>query len=155
MYKAGIISETVKNLKIERKLLLTAYIKSYTGFRLPPKCMTLNDLWARFKVIDSLNASKMAKYRLVMTLMPCRVAGCVSVKLSCTYLLSYLHSWLGRMKPAISLKRLKIERKLLLTAYTKSYTGFRLPPKCMTLNDLWAYTAHLFFHLHSWAFSAN
>ena len=27
---------------IERKLS-TAYIKSYTGFRLPPKCMTLND----------------------------------------------------------------------------------------------------------------
>jgi len=54
-----------KRLKIERKLLLTAYIKSYTGFRLPPKCMTLNDLCARFKVIDSLNAAKMAKYRLV------------------------------------------------------------------------------------------
>jgi len=66
VYKAGIISETVKNLKIERKLLLTAYIKSYTGFRLPPKCMTLNDLWARFKVIDSLNAAKMAKYSLVI-----------------------------------------------------------------------------------------
>jgi len=29
--------------------------------------MTLNDLWARFKVIDSLNATKMAKYSLVMT----------------------------------------------------------------------------------------
>jgi len=26
-------------------------IKSYTGFRLPPKCMTLNDLCARFKAI--------------------------------------------------------------------------------------------------------
>jgi len=34
-----------------------------------------------------------------------------------------------RTKPAISLKRLKIERKLLLTAYIKSYTSFRLPPK--------------------------
>jgi len=44
----------------------------------------------------------------------------------------------GRIKPAISPKRLKIELKLLLTAYIKSYTGFRLPPKCMTLNDLWA-----------------
>ena len=29
--------------------------------------MTLNDLSARFKVIDSLNAAKMAKYSLVMT----------------------------------------------------------------------------------------
>ena len=36
----------------------------------------------------------------------------------------------GRTKPAISPKRLKIERKLLLTVYIKSYTGFRLPPKC-------------------------
>jgi len=31
-----------------------------------PKCMTLNDLCARFKVIDSLNAAKMAKYSLVI-----------------------------------------------------------------------------------------
>jgi len=53
-----------KRLKIERKLLLTAYIKSYTGFRLPPKCMTLNDLCARFKVIDSLNAAKSGEIQL-------------------------------------------------------------------------------------------
>jgi len=41
--------------------------------------------------------------------------------LSCTYLLTYLltylHSWLGHIKPAISPKRLKIERKLLLTGH--------------------------------------
>jgi len=60
-----------KQLKIDRKLLLTAYIKSYTGFRLPPKCMTLSDLCVRFKVIDSLNAAKMAKYSLVATPTPC------------------------------------------------------------------------------------
>jgi len=42
-YEAGNISETVEDRAIERKLLLTAYIKSYTGFRLSPKCMTLND----------------------------------------------------------------------------------------------------------------
>jgi len=42
----------------------------------------------------------------------------------------------GRTKPAISPKRLKIERNLLLlTAYMKSYTGFRLSPKYMTFND--------------------
>jgi len=29
--------------------------------------MTLKDLLARFKVIDSLNAAKMTKYSLVMT----------------------------------------------------------------------------------------
>jgi len=51
-------------------------------------------------------------------------------------LLTYLHSWFGRTKLAISPKRLKTERKLLLTAYMTSYTGFRLPSKCMTLNDL-------------------
>jgi len=37
----------------------------------------LNDLCVRFKVIDSLNAAKMAKYSLVMTSRPCRVAGCI------------------------------------------------------------------------------
>ena len=65
-----------KRLKIERKRLLTAYTKSYTGFRfnrLPPKCMTLNDLWARFKVINSLNAAKMTKYSIVITPTPCSV----------------------------------------------------------------------------------
>jgi len=36
---------------------------------------------------------------------------------SCTYLLTYLHSWLGCIKPAISPKWMKIEQKLLLTAY--------------------------------------
>ena len=35
-----------------------------TRFRLIPKSMTLNDLWARFKVIYSLNVA-------------CRVAGCI------------------------------------------------------------------------------
>jgi len=66
-----------KRLKIKRKLLLTAYIKSYTGFRLSPVCMTLNDLCARFKVIDPLNAAKMAKCSLVMTPTPCKVVGCI------------------------------------------------------------------------------
>jgi len=50
-----------KRLKIERKLLLMAYInrlyKFVHGLSIA-KCMTLNDLWARFKVIDSLNATK-------------------------------------------------------------------------------------------------
>ena len=58
------MSET---LKIQRKLLLMAYIKFYMGFRLLPKCMILNDLRARFKVTDYLNAAKMTKYSLVMT----------------------------------------------------------------------------------------
>ena len=36
----------------------------YARFRLVPKSMILNDLWARFKVIDSLNA---AKWRIFKT----------------------------------------------------------------------------------------
>ena len=43
------------------------------GFQLPLKCMTLNDLYARFKVIDSLNTTKMPKYSLGMTPTPCTV----------------------------------------------------------------------------------
>jgi len=110
----------------------------YTRFRLVPKSTTLDDLWVRFKVIDSINAAKMTKYGLVMTPTPCTVDVCmISIRHSCTYLLTYLFTQLlGGIKPAISPKRLKIDRKLLLTAYIKSYTGFRLSPKCMTLNDL-------------------
>jgi len=56
--------------------------------------MTFNDLCARFKVIDSLNAAKMAKYSLVMTPTPCRVAGgviCIRPVYSCArHLLTYL-----------------------------------------------------------------
>ena len=71
----------------------------YTRIRLVSKSMTLNDLWARFKVIDSLNAAKMAKYSLVMTPTPCRVAECIIFirptylcTRSLTYLFTYLHS---------------------------------------------------------------
>ena len=50
--------------------------------------MTLDDLCARFKVIYSLYAAKMAKYSLAMTATPCRVDGCIiSIRHSCTYLL--------------------------------------------------------------------
>jgi len=50
-----------KRGNIERKLLLTAYIKSYTGFRLQPKCLTLNDLQTRSKVIHTVNDAKLTK----------------------------------------------------------------------------------------------
>jgi len=45
-YKTGNISETVEDrAKVTiNGLKGMAYIKSYTGFRLPPKCVTLNDL---------------------------------------------------------------------------------------------------------------
>jgi len=82
----------------------------------------------------------MAKCSLVITPMPCRVAGCIiSIMPMCyctrelTYVLPYAVGSV-RIKPTISLKRLKIVRKLLLMAYINSYMGFWLPPKCMTLN---------------------
>jgi len=61
--------------------------------------MILNGLCARFKVVNSLNASKMAKYSLVMTPTLCRVAGCViSVRrtYSCTRALTYLLTQMAR-----------------------------------------------------------
>ena len=68
-----------------------------------------------------------------------------------TYLFTYTVG-LGSIKPAISPKRLKIERKLglLLTAYIKSYTGFRMPPKCMTFNDLCARLKVIYFLNAAW-----
>jgi len=122
--------------------LLTTNRNMYTRFILVPKPMTLNDLWAGFKVIDSLDAAKMAKCSLVMTPTPCTVAGCIisivsiGPTYSCTRALTYLLTYTvgsGRIKPAISPKRMKIEQKL--TAYIKSYTYtcFRLPT-----NDLCA-----------------
>jgi len=65
----------------------------YTRFPLVPKSITLNDLGARFKVSDSLNAIKMANYSLVMTPTPCRVAeGIISIRptYSCAGVLTYL-----------------------------------------------------------------
>jgi len=55
--------------------------------------MTLNDLWAIFKVTESLNAAKMTKYSLVMTPTPCRAAGGnISIRptFSCARALTYL-----------------------------------------------------------------
>jgi len=40
------------------------------------------------------------------------------------HLLAYLHSWLGRIKPAIS-ETIEDRAK---DVHIKSYTGFRLPP---------------------------
>ena len=39
----------------------------------------MNNLCSRYKVIDSLNDAKMAKYSLVITPTPCRVAGCMLI----------------------------------------------------------------------------
>ena len=47
-----------KRYKIGSKLLLTTNRNMCTRFRLVPKSMTFDDLWARFKVIDPLNGAK-------------------------------------------------------------------------------------------------
>jgi len=55
--------------------------------------MTLNDLCARLRVIDSLNAAQMAKYSLVTTPTPCRMAGFITYirpTYSCARALTYL-----------------------------------------------------------------
>ena len=49
-YKTGNISETVED---KAKVTINGPYKSYTGFRLSPKCMTLNDLWTRFTDVCS------------------------------------------------------------------------------------------------------
>jgi len=40
------------------------------------------------------------------------------------------------LNASISQKRLEIRPKLLLMTYRKSYMGFRLTPRSMTLDDL-------------------
>ena len=60
-----------------------------------------------------------------MTPTPCAMAGCNVLGLripALGYLLTYIVGS-GRMKPTVSPKRLKIKRKLLLTAHIKSYTA--------------------------------
>jgi len=115
--------------------------------------MTLNDLRTKFKVIDSINAAKMAKYSLVMTPTPFVEwldALCLLGLLIpwCTYILTYtyLHSWLGAYNTGNISETVEDKAKVtIITAYIKSYTGFRLPPKYMTFWPLseihgWNYT---------------
>jgi len=109
---------SLKRCNMGSKLLLTTNRIMYTRFRLVPKSMTLNHLWAKFKVIDSLNAAKMAKYSLVITPTPCRVAGCIiSVRRIRIHAPVHLLTFIVGSGRTISPKRLKIERKLLLTSY--------------------------------------
>ena len=96
---------------------------TYTRFRLVPKSMTFNDLWARFKVIDAINAAKRRRR---------------TYSVQCTYLLTYLHSWLGAYKTGNISETVEDRAKLIVNGRYKIVHGFRLPPKCITLSDLWA-----------------
>ena len=60
------------------------------GYRLPVKSTTLNDLQARFKVIDTVNATKLMNYSLLMTLAPCIIAGGIICLLFCINICDYL-----------------------------------------------------------------
>jgi len=75
-YKTGNICETVED---RAKVTINRLYKVVHCLSIPPKCMTLNDLCARFKVIDALNGANMTKYSLVMTTTPRRVAGGISL----------------------------------------------------------------------------
>jgi len=108
--------------------------------------MTLNDLWAIFTVVDFLNATKMTTYSFPMNPPPCRVAGCIifirptySCVRALTCLLTYLGSWLCAYKTGNISETVEDRANVTINGlYIKSYAGFRLPPKCMTMNDLWA-----------------
>jgi len=50
--------------------------------------------------------------------------------------LTYLHSWLGAYKTGNIPETVEDKAKVTINSLIKSYTGFRLPPKCMTVNDL-------------------
>jgi len=54
-----------------------------------------------------------------------------------TYLLTYLLTQLALVHKASNISEKVDDRaKATINGHIKSYTGFRLPPKCMTLNDL-------------------
>jgi len=149
-YKTGnIICETVEDNSDRWQLLLTALIKSCMVFPLPP----MHHLWARFKVIDSLNAANVMKCSFVLTVTPCTVAGDV-IFIRPTYSCARASMcWEGNSRSilkfglatSVSPQRLKAERKLVLTTYMKSYKGFRLPTNCTMLNNIWA---RFKFNLH-------
>jgi len=55
------------------------------------------------------------------------------------HLLTYWHSWLVAYKIANISETVEDKAKVTINGLykvVKSCTGFRLPPKCMTLNDL-------------------
>ena len=88
------------------------------------------------KVIDSLNAPKMAKYSLVMTPTPCRVAGCIiSVRhtYSCARALTYLHSWLGAYKTGNISETVEHRAKATINGIFKIVQGLSIAAKMYDL----------------------
>ena len=99
-------------------------VKSYTGFRLQPKIKMYDLEWplARFNVSDSLNPTKMAKYSLVMTPTPCRVARCITSirpSYSCARALTYLLTYTVGSRP-VQENSAKLTNQRVSYAFTSS-----------------------------------
>ena len=81
---------------------------------------------------------KNSEIELGMTAIPCRVAGCISIRpaYSLVHLLTRTVGS-GHIKLAISPKRLKMKQTLLLTAYIQSYTaGLSIAAKMYVLESV-------------------
>jgi len=97
-YKTGNVSETVEDRAKVRPTINGLY-KVVHWLSIAAKMYDLEYILARFKVIDSVTATKITKYSLVMTPTPGRVAGgIISIKpmyscaimRPCTYLVTHL-----------------------------------------------------------------
>jgi len=83
----------------------------------------------------SLNATKMAKYSLVMTPTPCRVDGCIiSFRHSCTYLLTYLLTQLAPAYKAGNISEIFVDRaKVTINDLYKVVHGLSIAVKMYDL----------------------
>jgi len=87
----------------------------------------------------SLNAAIMAKYSLVMTSTPCRVAGCIiyimptySCNGALTYLFTYLHTWLGKYKTGNISETAEDRAKVTINGLYKVVHGLSIAAKVYT-----------------------
>ena len=94
--------------------------------------MTLNYVWARFKVIDSLNAATMPKYSLVMTLTlgkSARMCCIISIRLTYSCAVTYLHSWLEEYKTGNISETVEDRAKVTINGLYKCVHGLSIAAK--------------------------
>jgi len=82
----------------------------------------------------------MAKYSLVMTPTPCRLAGCIksirptySLVHLLTYLITYLHSWLGAYKTGNISETVEEKAKVTINGLYKVVQGLSIAAKMYDL----------------------
>jgi len=79
----------------------------------------------------------MAKYSLVITPTPCRVAGCTRPTYSCngalSYLFSYLNSWLGEYKTGNIYETVEDRQKVTINSLYKVVQGLSIDAKVYDL----------------------